>query len=381
MKKAFLLIIFIFTVLTGVYSDQVRNGEWGYYLNPPRGWSVVDDRPDAIAFADPSGTAVIQVFSFPAEAFEGSSGIAEYVVSQLNAEGDQAEFSYNGSTGVFADLTFDAGLPARGMFFFFEAPGGDYAVQTFTGADNLEDYADFMFSALDSFSPGDEGMTAPGPLAQFLRSPGEREILEGTITLRGSELPFTYPAEDLQLSREVIDREARILTEYDPRKTPEEDWKAAWKRYYRMVYRNSYSRLKPAADIIRSYFGAHETPREEIPAILLTWLQGFEFVQSGGISDLESPLSSLINRRGDCDSLALTFLILLDHLGIDGALFVSMEYGHAIAGVDIPGEGARIEAGGTDYLVAELTDDVRLGLIDQTMADPAGWIGITFYPY
>jgi hypothetical protein len=56
--------------------------------------------------------------------------------------------------------------------------------------------------------------------------------------------------------------------------------------------------------------------------------------------------------------LALIYATLLDHLGYRNILMVSAEYAHAMVGVDLPGEGARFPFLGTDYLVAEFTDDV-----------------------
>ena len=50
-----------------------------------------------------------------------------------------------------------------------------------------------------------------------------------------------------------------------------------------------------------------------------------------------------------------------------------------MAALDIPGEGARIEFEGKSYLVAELTDQVGIGLINKTMADPTQWIPIPFH--
>ncbi|MCK4543845.1 MAG: hypothetical protein KAU17_16555, partial [Spirochaetales bacterium] len=60
-------------------------------------------------------------------------------------------------------------------------------------------------------------------------------------------------------------------------------------------------------------------------------------------------------------------------------LMVSSVYEHSLAGVDVSGDGARFSFGGKEWLVAETTDDVEIGLIDRTMADPANWIGVSFY--
>ena len=56
---------------------------------------------------------------------------------------------------------------------------------------------------------------------------------------------------------------------------------------------------------------------------------------------------------------------------------VSDVYSHAMAAVDLAGSGARFPFGGREWLVAELTAPVTLGQIDSTMADPAGWIGVS----
>ena len=105
-------------------------------------------------------------------------------------------------------------------------------------------------------------------------------------------------------------------------------------------------------------------------------VQNFEYYRTGTVSDLTSPIETAYNMSGDCDSRAILFIILLDYFGIDSVLLVSTEYSHSAAGVDIQGEGAKIRFNNKDYLFAELTSIVDLGLVDITMADPSGWITI-----
>ncbi|MCF6336113.1 MAG: hypothetical protein L3J12_10260, partial [Spirochaetales bacterium] len=63
---------------------------------------------------------------------------------------------------------------------------------------------------------------------------------------------------------------------------------------------------------------------------------------------------------------------------IDSILMVSSEYSHSLAGVAVEGPGAHFRYEGTDYLVAETTDNVSIGLIDRNMSDPSKWMGIKF---
>jgi len=171
-----------------------------------------------------------------------------------------------------------------------------------------------------------------------------------------------------------VEREARILSPYGT--LSRELFEAAWRRYFRVIYRDSFMRLQPLAGQIRTRLEADRVPRVDYPGEILAWLQGFDYERTGGLSDFLAPLSCVVGSAGDCDSLALTYVILLHHLDFDAIAMVSDRYAHALAAVDVPGPGARFEFEGRQWLVAELTDDVELGQIAAEMADPAWWIGV-----
>jgi hypothetical protein len=118
--------------------------------------------------------------------------------------------------------------------------------------------------------------------------------------------------------------------------------------------------------------------REEIPRLLLSWLQSFKYDRTGTLSDLLCPIAGAVSQSGDCDSRALVYAILLDYFGIDAILMVSSEYSHALAAVDTSGEGARFFHDGKQYLIAELTEQVALGMIAADMADSSKWLGVSF---
>jgi hypothetical protein len=72
----------------------------------------------------------------------------------------------------------------------------------------------------------------------------------------------------------------------------------------------------------------------------------------------------------------MAYIIILRQLGFDAILLVSEKYSHALAAVDVPGEGARFDFGGKRYLVAELTRKVALGRISREMANAAFWLPV-----
>ncbi len=68
--------------------------------------------------------------------------------------------------------------------------------------------------------------------------------------------------------------------------------------------------------------------------------------------------------------------IVLEGLGIDCVLMLSREYSHAMLAVDVPGGGQRFPFNGREYLVAETTAKVGLGMIDAEQADFTKWLGV-----
>jgi hypothetical protein len=64
----------------------------------------------------------------------------------------------------------------------------------------------------------------------------------------------------------------------------------------------------------------------------------------------------------------------MHHMGSDTALFVSDVYKHALLGIAIDMQGAKIE----NYLLAETTAPVAPGLIAQDMAVTENWFPILF---
>jgi hypothetical protein len=143
-----------------------------------------------------------------------------------------------------------------------------------------------------------------------------------------------------------------------------------------MIYRDNYFRLSSLARSLQQHFQEQGIAREEIPARLLSWFQRFDYSRTGSLSDLLAPVTCFAERSGDCDSLGLAYVILLQHMDFDAVLLVSSEYGHALAGVDVAGEGARFEFQDTSYLLAEFTENVDLGMIPRSMADPNKWIPV-----
>lgn len=372
-----------------------RNPDFGYIVDVPAGWELIDgSQSEIVSFADPERVAVFQIMAFPGNQFVTAEEIDRYIRERFSAEGDMAPFRYLGNPTIFADYRFSVGrFSVRGYMTFVNREEYDFAVMTYVPEEYYEQYHDVVLSALDSFSPDSATRNEPGPVSQFFSDGLEPAAdAETVLTLPGGTeylLPAAIRTADIRDAHQVlIEREARVLSAYAPtegafpRPDPDTppDWVTAWRRYFRMIYRDSFTRLEPVAEALFQDLVRAGVRRDEMPARILSWLQGAEYQRTGSLSDLLSPASCLVAFAGDCDSLGITYAILLHHLGFDAILMASVEYAHAMVGVDVPGEGARYPFQNRRWLVAELTEEVPIGRIDQAMSDIGGWIGVKLDP-
>ncbi len=373
---------------------EYGNQEMGYTVDPPVDWQVLDaSRPAHVSFVDSRGIAVLQIMSFPSDQFETAEAIADYVRTQFSADGDVASFKFASRDAVFADLSFNTGRhDVRGYNVFINGREHDFAVMSFTGVDYYEQFHDLLLSAVDSFKLARTGRRVPGPVSQFYYAFPAPNPQEQSAQIGPAQISYRMDNQEQDATQVLIEREARILSQYAQNAGGSDSngssngtarwsggnelWQQAWQRYYRVIYRDNFARLRTLAAAVNGFYRSARFKRDEIPPHLLNWLQGFQYERTGTLSDLLSPVSCTIQQSGDCDALGLTYAILLEHLGYDAILLVSSEYRHALAGVDADGPGARFDFDGTEYLLAEMTEDVDLGQIPANMADPNKWLGV-----
>lgn len=376
-KKWFIRLFLSLLLLEHTGAEGVLVSFYGYSVDLPPGWVVLDARdPNLVSFTDPKGKAVFQIAVFPQDRFATATDILQFAKERFNARGDMAPFFFNGKEAALADYSFLAGTyKARGYFIGIHGESLNYLLIAFTSEPFYGEYHDFLLSLLDSFSPGEESRNAPGPISQFYREFPDPQPVGKEILVNDTTLFLEIGSGEIEANSVVIEREARILSTYT--RTPS-IFPEAWKRYYQVIYRDTYLRVKPLAETLLAYYKKKGIPRDQHPGTLLSWIQGFSYTRKSTLSDLASPLEIAWEATGDCDSRALLYVAILRNWGFDAILLVSHTYQHAMAAVDLGGPGARFTFEGKGYLVAELTDRVALGLINKNMADPSHWIPISF---
>ena len=228
---------------------------------------------------------------------------------------------------------------------------------------------------------GSDGRREPGPMSAFFQKAATNPKLEkAEVAGLPSPLALTYNLDRDEGIQATIERETRLLmAQVGPQVSDQKVLAPGWSRFYRQIYRDLYSSLTPVSAYWQSQVAQGKVTRDALPQTVLTWLQSFTYFQKSGIYAVETPWQTLRDHKGDCDSLALIYLALMDQMGFHGILMVSAPYSHAMAALDLPGGGARFPFADQKWLVAEMTTKVNLGMIAQDMADPSQWIGVDLW--
>ena len=365
--------------LAPILGEQYYLEEGDFRINIPVDWELYSYDGDAgneLAFISDDGSSIMQIAWYEGNQFDDVSNMYRFFADGIGAEKiDQSLLPYLAWQALLTDISFISnGIPLKGKYLFLEGDEFDYRVIIFVPEGDYERMLPYMLSCLDSFSPGEESRRSPGIISRIFY-PEEYALYEKkTDYLNGRAFVYDFDPFELEASQCVIEREAPLLTNF---KGGTPDAVLAWDRYYKLVYRDNYHRFDKIYDAIKPHF-RNKSPLETAE-VLLDWLQSFEYGSSDTFSDLLSPLASLVRGVGDCDSLALAYLILLEHFGVDGILLVSEEYAHAMAGVAVDRQGGiRYEINGKSYLFAEMTKDVDLGMIASGMTDYSKWQPISF---
>lgn len=379
-RRTAIIAMALLLTAAGLFRVEAREldfEEWGLSLNPPEGFQFLTLEEDKAVLSDPGQQAYINIKIYEAETYGSAEECYRGVTERLGAEGEAYRIDLHGEEIVFASLQFETGgFPFEGYGVFHAGGQQAAAVLVHAGQDDFDGWNDYLLSALDSLSLTPAGRLKPGPVSwffQYSQDPGA--VKDYPLRFPGGSIDLELEEGELEAARILIEREARILADY-----PESglDVNKAWSRFYRLIHRDNDARLARVGRYLKDsgrFTGADDT---ETAAALLDWIQGFVYERTWGESDLVSPLACLAEQKGDCDSRGLLYIILLDYLGIDSILMVSSVYSHAMVGVDVAGGGARIDHNGKSYLVAETTEEVDIGMVPASMADPAGWVRIDF---
>ena len=376
-KTFYFCLFFFFLGSSFLCPEPLYSPTWGFQLDLPEGYVYTEgNNIDRYSFDGPNNA------KFDIAVYKNSE--IKYLTADINKRlgntGDIAFFDYNNKAAALLELNF-MGMTGYGLCLELSeqeeteerAPLMLALAYSPAGMQGME-Y--FHLSALDSIASSNAEMYIPGPVMNFTY-PKKQQI---NITIAGTDLNALIDIDDVEAAQYLVEREFFVLSSYKSAN----NWQEAWIRYYRMIYRDSFGRVSDSIYQLLQYFDVNSIEEDEFGERIfaekaLAWVQDFVYERDLNGSDFVNLVSAISEGRGDCDSRAMLWAIILNFADIPAAIMVSAEYSHAMGLVDVEGEGARFESGGINWLVAETTDKIGIGLISQDMSKIESWLGVLFY--
>ncbi len=382
-KTIFAAILSLAIFCGAVSAELFSSSHYGWTLDLPEGFFLSDATDDGLSyfFEHDFMKVRLAIKIFPRGKFQRNDLAMEDTLNKLRADGEIDGFLWRERQVSVADFSFQ--IPGNktaqsgwGISASLPKSGADIVVICYADSENSNDVQQFIISALDSIVIEESDWRKPGIITSYAFPTLQKKDI--AIQIDGKNIFTKIPAEASDSANFVIDREFSVLTLYSARK----NWKEAWQRYYRLIFREAYSRMDDAALDIYNALGEKILNAEnggrmlELARMLLSWVQDFQYNRRQNSSDFNDLASVLQDKGSDCDSRSLLLCVLMEHYGIKSELFISREYSHAICGFDLPGKGARIKVDGTNYLLCETTAHVEPGLVAQEHSDTGKWIGV-----
>ena len=364
MKTCLLVLLFIPALLL---AEPLYSPTWGFSLDLPQGYEYTEGNgSDRFSFQNPQGAAVdIAVYL---NGYDDVTQLSRDIERRLGNRGDTAFFEYGSKTAALMRLDFmdyaGWGLCAELNVVTDGAPA--WLVALAYAPANAAGMDVFHLSALDSLAPSEKDRRRPGPITEFSWPRGQ--IQEAAIA--GTGLKTLIRQHDAEAAQALIEREFALMRRYEL--SP--DWQEAWIRYYRAIYRDSRDRIADAA--VRLERNWNDGDKRAFATRAINFVQGFTYERDLSGSDFVNLVTAVTEGRGDCDSRAMLWAMILNQGDVIAAMMVSREYGHAMGMAYLDGDGARFEAWGKQWLVAETTDKVGIGLIREDVSNTDLWLGI-----
>jgi hypothetical protein len=377
--QSFLMIITEFSSGEAHFSTT-----WGLRLVLPEGYFYeAGDGRDRFSFVSDQG-GVIDLVVYGPDSYESPEKLALDLNARLGNRGDSSPYSYRHKRAVLMELDIprpDGALAGWALCVELESKEGEsppLLAALAYGPSSRQDLQVFYLSALDSIAPSEAEKHSPGPVTEFSYPRGEPV----QAALANRDLKAWIAKNDAEAAQALVDREFAVLRRY----LDSPLWQEAWIRFYRALFRDSYERLADLAFVFerdwharRLQSGVPDGDEErDFAQSALAWVQDYAYERDLPGSDFVNLVSAATEGRGDCDSRALLWAVMLIRNNIPAAIMVSRHYGHAMGLARLREPGAVFELNGLKWIVAETTARVDLGRIGESVSDPARWTGIVF---
>lgn len=385
------VIIFFTLIFIPVFanSEEIIDNDYNFSLDFPEGFFLEGSTQDkkTFLFSNKKIPVTIVLKVFPEQNAKSS---LETTLQKLSASSEIADFVWNEKNCSFS--FFEMNISGNknkssgwALSSFIEKSNSSVVILTYADEKNLASSQCFFFSILNSLKIDEEDSFKCGPIIDFTFP--QKNKIPVSVKINQKEIKSSIYEEDVAASRFLIDTEYSVLKNY----ANDENWKEAWKRYYRALYRDTRGRIKNFTNDVYSVLYKDlknqnsKNMRYDLNKMLLSWVQNLSYGRENNPNgaDFSSIPQILTGSISDCDSRSLMLCAMLNQIGVESVLFVSNEYHHAVYGSYInpasASENANIIIEEKPFLLCETTKKgLNPGLIASDMNQTEKWIPVIF---
>ncbi|MCR5219309.1 hypothetical protein [Treponema sp.] len=374
------LIVTLFTLPAFCGKTYFNSLKPSVYMDLPEGFGVKETGENGRYYMLSSSilpvTAIIRIY--PQGRFNSNKEALDDVMSKFSLSAQTGEFEWGQCLSAISIFEGNMlGIQSSGFAASTSLPDnqGTFLYMIWSSSENFEDCAAFMGSFMDSLYLSPDNSLECGAMTAFAY-PKESEKEEITVNIEGTEVKSWINPVDVEAADYLVKREYNTLLNYQ--KSPV--WQLAWQRYYRMIYRDSCSRLLQFTYDAYKSLAPNCEDNTDLATKLLNWTQNFEYTRESRESDFVSLPAAVCGEGCDCDTRSMLLCVMLNGMNMNSCLFVSASYGHAIAGLVSEHPGFAFTLGEKAYLTGETTaKGLSWGKIASDMTDQSQWIPVLFY--
>lgn len=381
-------IIFFFLLLTSVnlWSEKVIDYDFNYSLDLPEGAIVSEYTQDGFSyrFEYPNVPVGLIIKLYDDKSFNDCKSALENVFNRFSSTYQIDNFLWRNTECIIGTFSMPILGGNKGWAVCVNLPESNFklVLLSYAQESKFNDLEQFVISIINSLVIDKEGENYPGIITSYAFPNKEERIVN--LNICGINVSSIVCADDIEANQFVVECEFAVLSLY----ANDEKWKEAWTRYYKTIYRDSFSRLFNISNDINNTISLnYKTMNKKynlnvLNELLLEWVQGFDYKrnnQKQTDSDFTNLISAVLGEGCDCDSRSMLLTVIFNNLGCNSALFVSREYSHAVYGLNTDAQGAKIKVGEVEYLLSETTaKNIKPGLIAKEHNDTEKWLPIVF---
>ena len=391
-KIKLFFLIFFSIFIQPFFAEVIQDSDFGFLLDIPEGYEIANYSNDGMSyiFEHPNipVTFAMKIYkndSLKTKNEDITKSVLKYALSNLSANYDIDTFDWYENKCSISNFDFNLDKSYTGWSVSTPTNNENYnlVLLCYSPSDKFKGCEQFIISTINSLSLSAEKINIPGIIVSYAFPPTKKKPVKFQIANKNIN-SYIFD-NDIEASQFVIELEYSVLRLYSKHKKVKE----AWERYYRMIYKDSYSRvLQVSADIykvLEPEANKADNPLISYAQMLLSWTQTFPYNRTNDARDSDfTCIPGIVCGEGsDCDSRSMLICILLKSLGIETVLYFSPEYSHALVAteIDAPGQFFTIEDSNGNkrkFLIGETTAKVTWGMIAKDMADESKWIPVTF---